>query len=215
MNGKGESGQQAEDRTSISKVLDIETVEESLGVFVITPIQDRENNVQDKAKPKGKKWVRRKVGKKATKERMEKVELETYKRQLVDVMMLEGTPDDLGGLGKKTPKPIYEGGNIEETRGDVGSPALPTTIKLLSWNCRGLGSPCAAQALLRLIRLENPTMIFLMETRLKDKEVHVIKFKTCFNNYVVVYCVGSGRDRAAGLTLLWNDNLQVSINPFL
>lgn len=53
------------------------------------------------------------------------------------------------------------------TRGGVDDPRLPTTMKLLSCNSRGLGSPDAVRSFLRLLRNKNPDLVFLMETRLK------------------------------------------------
>jgi len=69
-------------------------------------------------------------------------------------------------------------------------------MKILSWNCRGLGNPRAVRALLRLIQLENPTLVFLMETRLKVTEMESLKFKCGFNSGQMVDCSGSGKDRA-------------------
>ncbi|MCI02340.1 hypothetical protein A2U01_0023372, partial [Trifolium medium] len=80
-------------------------------------------------------------------------------------------------------------------------------MKTLSWNCRGLGSPRAVQALLRLTRLENPQLVFLMETRLKVDEMERIRSRCGFSSCLSVACSGSGRDRAGGLSLLWQDQV--------
>jgi hypothetical protein len=53
-------------------------------------------------------------------------------------------------------------------------------MKTLSWNCQGLGSLRAVRALLRLTRLENPQLVFLMETRLKIDEMERIRSKCGF-----------------------------------
>src|SRR4051812_31146705 len=87
-------------------------------------------------------------------------------------------------------------------------------MKTLSWNCRGLGSPRAVRALLRLIRLKNPSIVFLMETRLKSDEVQRIKFKCSFDRCLVVECDGSSRDRRGGLALLWKEPINLSILSF-
>ena len=87
-------------------------------------------------------------------------------------------------------------------------------MKILSWNCRGLGSPPAVRALLRLIRLENPICVFLMETRLKSFEMEVIKQRCGFNSCLVVDCRGAGKERAGGLALLWRDPMKLTVSSY-
>lgn len=38
-------------------------------------------------------------------------------------------------------------------------------MNLIGWNCRGLGNSCTVNALKEAIRLENPKIVFLMETK--------------------------------------------------
>jgi exonuclease III len=40
-------------------------------------------------------------------------------------------------------------------------------MKIISWNCRGLGNPTAVRALKKLLKTQCPDLVFLMETRLK------------------------------------------------
>lgn len=87
-------------------------------------------------------------------------------------------------------------------------------MKMISWNCWGLGNPLAVRALLRLIRLENPHLVLLMETRMKEREVEKIRGRDGFNSELVVPCVGQGRERAGSLTLWWNDSLEISLSSF-
>lgn len=75
-------------------------------------------------------------------------------------------------------------------------------MKILSWNYRGLGNPRAVQALLRPILIKNPSLVFIMEKKLKENGVMRIKNKTCFTNCMFVDCACSGRDREGGLLLL-------------
>jgi exonuclease III len=37
-------------------------------------------------------------------------------------------------------------------------------MKLLSWNCRGLGKPAAVRALRKLTKAHHPDIVFLIET---------------------------------------------------
>ena len=48
-------------------------------------------------------------------------------------------------------------------------------MRILSWNCRGLGSLRADRALKRLIADENPDVAFLMETRRTDQEMFSLR----------------------------------------
>ncbi|GAU33808.1 hypothetical protein TSUD_221460 [Trifolium subterraneum] len=52
------------------------------------------------------------------------------------------------------------------------------------------------RALLRLIRLENPMCVFLMETRLKSFEMEGLKQRCGFNSCLTVDCRGLGKERA-------------------
>jgi hypothetical protein len=87
-------------------------------------------------------------------------------------------------------------------------------MKTLSWNCRGLGNPRAVRALSRLIRLENPQVVFLMETRLKISEIVNLKYKWGFSCGLAVDCSGFGRERSGGLALFWKDHLDISIKSY-
>lgn len=78
-------------------------------------------------------------------------------------------------------------------------------MKTLSWNGKGPGSPRAVRALVKLICIENPTLVFLMETKVKVDELLRIKRKLKFKYDMIVDCRDSGRDITWGLCLLWNE----------
>lgn len=80
-------------------------------------------------------------------------------------------------------------------------------MKIISLNCRGLGSPPAVQALLRLRHIKNPDAIFLMEMRLKSDKVQSIKFKSGFNCCMIVNCKGNDIERVECLILFWKEML--------
>jgi exonuclease III len=44
-------------------------------------------------------------------------------------------------------------------------------MKVVSWNCRGLGQEKNKEALLKLIKTEKPQILLIQETKLKDDEV--------------------------------------------
>ena len=85
---------------------------------------------------------------------------------------------------------------------------------ILSWNCRGLGSIPAVGALRRIVINEQPQLIFLQETKLKQVEMEKIKNKLRMDGMLVVDCGGEGRGRRGGLALLWKNEWQVSVTTF-
>ncbi|XP_058750083.1 uncharacterized protein LOC131623075 [Vicia villosa] len=87
-------------------------------------------------------------------------------------------------------------------------------MKLLSWNYRGLGSPRAVRSLMRLIRIENPDVLFLMETRLNSSEIQNIRSRSSYEGGFSVDCNGEGRHKAGVLTLLWKDAIHLMIKSF-
>jgi hypothetical protein len=65
--------------------------------------------------------------------------------------------------------------------------------------------------LLRLIKVEKPQLVFLMETKLKDTKFDRIKLRSDFTSCFSVSCNGSDHDRAGGLAFFWNDQVSLSI----
>lgn len=62
--------------------------------------------------------------------------------------------------------------------------------------------------------MENTQVVFLMETRLHDSEMHKIKVRCGFSSYFSVACNGSDRHRAGGLALLWHDQVNITVKSF-
>ncbi|XP_061993315.1 uncharacterized protein LOC133711169 [Rosa rugosa] len=81
-------------------------------------------------------------------------------------------------------------------------------MRLISWNCQGLGSSLTAKALRRLWRKYDPEIIFLMETHQKEQIVSSWKTQLKFDNYIVVDPVNTS---SGGLAILWNSSVQVSV----
>lgn len=48
-------------------------------------------------------------------------------------------------------------------------------MSIMSWNCHGLENPWAVQALKGVIRREDPSLVFLMETKLNVEEMRKVK----------------------------------------
>jgi exonuclease III len=89
-------------------------------------------------------------------------------------------------------------------------------MKLLSWNCRGLGNPSAVRALKRLLKTQAPDVVFLMETRLKASDKKVKSSLTTFSltNSFIVDCNFVNRHRSGGLAILWTNDVTLDILQF-
>lgn len=87
-------------------------------------------------------------------------------------------------------------------------------MKIISWNFKGLGSPHATRALLRLICVKNLDVIFIMESRLKKEEVQLLRYKCGLDNCLNVDCRVNGRDKEGCLILMWKEFTPLSITSF-
>ena len=70
-------------------------------------------------------------------------------------------------------------------------------MSTISWNCRGLGNPRAIRALKGLIRLKEPKLVFLMETKMEARRVLKLKLTLGYPNGIAVDSTG----RSGGLAL--------------
>lgn len=62
-------------------------------------------------------------------------------------------------------------------------------MNLLSWNCRGIGSPRKVRDLCLLVKENNPNILFLMETKCKKTKLELIRVKL---GYMSLFCGESG-----------------------
>ena len=57
-------------------------------------------------------------------------------------------------------------------------------MNCLSWNCRGLGNPATVRELRKIVKQEGPSLLFVMETKIKGIKVENLKsllgFSGCF-----------------------------------
>ena len=65
-------------------------------------------------------------------------------------------------------------------------------MKILAWNCCGLGNPRAVRALRGLVKDEDPDIVFLSETKGTAPEMERIKRRLGLNNRLFVDCNGKG-----------------------
>ena len=77
-------------------------------------------------------------------------------------------------------------------------------MSLLSWNCRGLG---IVNVLKKIIRLEKPKFVFLMETKSDVDWMKVIRDRCGFQEGCFVPSVGSN----GGLALCWDSEVIIKV----
>jgi exonuclease III len=87
---------------------------------------------------------------------------------------------------------------------------VPAAMNLLSWNCRGLGNPRAIRDLRLLVKEKQPTLLFLMETRAKNKKLQAIRRLLGFEGMFSIDPVGL----SGGIALFWKNNGEVSIQNY-
>ena len=83
-------------------------------------------------------------------------------------------------------------------------------MKTLSLNCRGLGNPETVSELHMVVRKEDPSIVFLMETRLKLQNLEFLCVRLGMQGCFGVERYGYG----GGLALLWNSSVVVHIQSY-
>lgn len=76
-------------------------------------------------------------------------------------------------------------------------------MKLTSWNCRGLGNPAKAEAVMDLQKIESTDILMLQETKIEDRKLLDIsksKWKKSVGKAV------SSRGSSGGLATLWTED---------
>ncbi|XP_057452170.1 uncharacterized protein LOC130743990 [Lotus japonicus] len=84
-------------------------------------------------------------------------------------------------------------------------------MRILAWNCRGLGNRRAVRAFKMLIHSEAPDVCFISETRLFTAEMLRQRGAGGLFNIFPVQCAGARHSRAGGLCLFWRDGIDVGI----
>ena len=89
-------------------------------------------------------------------------------------------------------------------------------MKILSWNCQGLGNPWTIRGLCKLMREQDPKVCFLMKTRLDKGGFKKHCKEVSFQNKLIVKNPNSG----GGVALLWKSEVKLEVvnytkNPIL
>ena len=80
-------------------------------------------------------------------------------------------------------------------------------MRILSWNCQGLGNPWTGRSLRKLVREQTPNVCFLMETRLNTKGFNTLYGNLPFQNNIIVKHLDGG----GGLAFLWKNDLKLKV----
>ena len=80
-------------------------------------------------------------------------------------------------------------------------------MRLLSWNCQGLGNPWIGRSLRKIVREQAPTVCFLMEARLDKDGFENLYSDLSFQNKIVVKHPNAG----GGLAFLWKNNINLEV----
>ena len=80
-------------------------------------------------------------------------------------------------------------------------------MRMLSWNCQGLGNPWTVRNLRKLVKDQAPMVCFLMETRLDRKGFDKHCKKLPFKNKLIV----KKPDAGGGLALLWKPEVNLDV----
>ena len=83
-------------------------------------------------------------------------------------------------------------------------------MKLMSWNCRGLGNQHAVDVLSHLVRVKGPKILFLVETKRSLEEMKWIQNDLPYRCMLVVPSVRC----SGGLALLWMEEIDLHIQTF-
>ncbi|GMI78302.1 hypothetical protein HRI_001499500 [Hibiscus trionum] len=80
-------------------------------------------------------------------------------------------------------------------------------MKILVWNCQGLGNPGTVQYLKQIVASKSPSVVFLWDTRLDKRKAEDVRRRVNMSGNLVV----ERNDDGLGLMLLWAEDTQVSL----
>lgn len=84
-------------------------------------------------------------------------------------------------------------------------------MRLLSWNCQGIGNPMTVRAFKKLISTYHPDFVFLMETKKLSNNCSFLSFLGEEFESFIVDCSTTDGGKSGGLILLWNPIFKVEI----
>jgi len=81
-------------------------------------------------------------------------------------------------------------------------------MSLLSWSYRGLGNPQTVNTLKNFIRLEDPNLVFLMETKSNEEWVKIVRNQCSFKD---IFVIPSDGLKGGGVALFWKFDIKVDV----
>lgn len=84
-------------------------------------------------------------------------------------------------------------------------------MRAVVWNYQGLGNTLIIRALKKMMQVKVPIIVFLIETRLKSREVEIMKSELGLLNDLSNVCDSISNGRKGGLCLFWSDRWNVSL----
>jgi len=80
-------------------------------------------------------------------------------------------------------------------------------MRIITWNCRGLGNGPAVRGLLDLQEREAPDVLFIAETKHNGKWMDWLRWRLKMPNMVTVDSIGT----SGGLALFWKREIDLSV----
>ncbi|KAH9671372.1 reverse transcriptase domain-containing protein [Citrus sinensis] len=100
--------------------------------------------------------------------------------------------------------------NHRGVNGGGWMPAPPATMKLISWNVRGLRKDRTFREIKRILRELKPEIVFLCETKLSEQ---LMKRKASELNFQNCFAISSS-GKGGGLAMMWSENVNLEIKSY-
>lgn len=80
-------------------------------------------------------------------------------------------------------------------------------MKVLNWNCRGIGYPLIVRTARLLTQSQKPTLLFIIETKMKAEKLKFLGLSLGFKFWTGIDSEG----QSEGLWAAWDDSQEVKV----